>query len=364
MDNTDIDTYLKSVYYDAAHPASYSGIDKLYRFVKKERKISKARIKQWLTKQEVYVKHKPVRRSFKKLKVVVPEKYYQFDADTVSMVRFAQYNDGYKYILVIIDILSHYCWTCPLKTLTGKEMVSALKKTVETRPQKIRTDSGTEFLNAQVEKYFKSQHIEHFNTFNQTKANYAERMIKTLKSRISKYMHHNRTYQWFKVLSEVTKAYNQTYHRTIKMSPAQALQEDDPVLWKAQYSVQAKTPVPKRGKVFEYKMGDRVKLSFIKSVFDREYDEKWTDETFSISGRNRKQGLAQYTIKDWNNDPISGSFYEAELQRSSLPNDVEYKIEKILKKRTRKGKKEVLVKWEGWHKKFNSWIPEADVKDI
>ena len=83
------------------------------------------------------------------------------------------------------------------------------------------------------------------------------------------------------------------------------------------------------------------------------------------SGRMSTLSLQGAQIKDWSNDPVKGMFYSAELQKVELkdPNP-EYKIEKIIKRRTRNKVKEVLVKWLGWHRKFNSWIPESEVKDI
>ena len=38
-----------------------------------------------------------------------------------------------------------------------------------------------------------------------------------------------------------------------------------------------------------------------------------------------------------------------------------YRIDKVLKKSTRSGEKEVYVKWKGYSNDFNSWIPERDI---
>ena len=67
MANRDLDEYLKNIYYDAEHPASYSGVDKLYRFAKTDgQNISKGKITGWLSTQNVYNKHKPIRFNFKR----------------------------------------------------------------------------------------------------------------------------------------------------------------------------------------------------------------------------------------------------------------------------------------------------------
>lgn len=64
------------------------------------------------------------------------------------------------------------------------------------------------------------------------------------------------------------------------------------------------------------------------------------------------------------NEPIQGTFYHFELQKKKVTEDVLYRIEKVIKKRKRKGQRaDVLVKWEGWPKKFNSWIPNNSIQN-
>ena len=36
-------------------------------------------------------------------------------------------------------------------------------------------------------------------------------------------------------------------------------------------------------------------------------------------------------------------------------------VDKILKERTRKGEKEVLVSWYQWPSKYNSWIKKSEL---
>jgi hypothetical protein len=368
------ENYLESIYYKPEHPASYSSVDKLHRFVKSVgKRISKAEIKKWLSGQLAYNSHKEVRRTFKRRRVISPRKWYQFDVDTVSMIRFRKSNDGYNYILVLIDVMSKYAWTCPLKTLRGKEMVKALTLLIVKHPENLRSDGGSEFDNVDVKRFVKTRGINHFLTLNEKKANFAERLIKTLKSRITKYMHKHNSHEWVRVLPEITNSYNNTYHRSIRMSPVQAEKTNDVTLWNILYQSPAekKTIIPKVGgpkriNPYKFKEGDKVKLSFLKVPFVKDYDSKWTDEYFLITGRNNEQNVVQYTIKDCHNNPIKGRFYEQELQRVEIPDGANtvYNIESILKRRTRNGKKEVFVHWEGWDKRYRSWIPASEVKDI
>ena len=96
---------------------------------------------------------------------------------------------------------------------------------------------------------------------------------------------------------------------------------------------------------------------------DREYSQKWTGELFKIDTRFRREGVPVYTILDWDGERVDRTFYEPELQLVTIDPTTEYWVEKILKRRVRNKRKEVLVRWLHWPKKYDSWIPEADVKD-
>jgi hypothetical protein len=71
---------------------------------------------------------------------------------------------------------------------------------------------------------------------------------------------------------------------------------------------------------------------------------------------------ATYSLTDWNSEPIEGRFYEAELQK--VVDTGEYRIEKVLKTRTRKGQKEALVKWHGWPEQYNQWLPANSLQEV
>ena len=96
---------------------------------------------------------------------------------------------------------------------------------------------------------------------------------------------------------------------------------------------------------------------------DREYSQKWTGELFKIDTRFRREGVPVYTILDWDGERVDGTFYEPELQPVTINPTTEYRVDRILKRRVRNKRKEVLVRWLHWPKKYDSWIPEADVKD-
>ena len=104
-------------------------------------------------------------------------------------------------------------------------------------------------------------------------------------------------------------------------------------------------------------------MSHVRTVFDHEYSQKWTGEIFKIGTRFRRECVPVYTILDCENKRVEGTFYEPELQAVDVDLTTEYHIDKILKRRVRNKRKEVLVSWLHLPKKYNSWIAEADVKE-
>ena len=59
--------------------------------------------------------HKPIRRKFKKRRVLVSGMDRIWAADLVDMQAFSKFNRGVKYLLAVIDIFSKYDWLIPLK---------------------------------------------------------------------------------------------------------------------------------------------------------------------------------------------------------------------------------------------------------
>ena len=60
------------------------------------------------------------------------------------MQPFAKQHRGYRYILMIIDVLSKYGWAIPLLAKTGLEVIKAFQHLWRTQspPQKLWTDQG------------------------------------------------------------------------------------------------------------------------------------------------------------------------------------------------------------------------------
>lgn len=80
----------------------------------------------------------------------------------------------------------------------------------------------------------------------------------------------------------------------------------------------------------------------------------WSTEIFKIR-KTQNTDPATYLLEDMRCQPILGSFYVQELQKTKHP-DI-YLVEKVLKK----SKNKVYVKWLGLPTSENSWIKNTNV---
>ena len=270
-------------------------------------------------------------------------------ADLADMTAFKDYNDGYTFLLLVIDTFSKYGWIIPLKNKKGKTVADALKDIFEKRkPEKLWTDKGTEFKNKDVKKL-----IEIYSTENEEKSSIAERWIRTMKEKMFKYFTDNNTYNYIDVLPELVEDYNNTVHSSTKLTPTDASKEENELkVWRNLYPDRYKTSRlnPK------FSVGDEVRITKKKKDFEKGYTTRWTEEIFTIK-EIRETNPITYKLEDLQGEEIKGTFYEPELQKTEQQ---VFRIEKIIEKE--KGKS--FVKWKGYPDKFNSWVDNKDLIDL
>jgi transposase InsO family protein len=370
VDNNKINDILSQVYYNISGSDSFSGINRIYNHVKKEYPfIKRSDVYNWLKTQDTYSIHYPFRAKFQRSRIVVGGIDYMWEMDLMDMKNFVKYNKGVQYILVIIDVFSRYVWTIPCKNKSSETVYKALSEILRftsRKPKYVRSDKGKEFTNKMVQELFKKNNIQYFVTQSESKAAIVERVIKTIKGRISKYMYHKQTRKYIQVLSDITNSYNETYHSSIGRSPKSVTKDIETNLWYEMYASDRKPYVVKGNKKDSLlEIGQYVRISFLRHTFSREYREKWSTEIFQIYKRYMRDGIVVYQLRDLSGEDILGSFYRYEIQHVHIDKNTLYKIEKIIRsKRLKNGKKMYFVKWMNWGDKFNSWVSEEDIKDL
>ena len=103
-------------------------------------------VEECLKSQSAYTLHKPAGLNFKTRLVLAHQIDEQWQIDLVDMSKLLKHNDGFKFIMVVVDILSKYAWLEPLKSKHDIAVKNALKQIFsETirRPKVVQTDKTT-----------------------------------------------------------------------------------------------------------------------------------------------------------------------------------------------------------------------------
>lgn len=353
-------TDLATIYYDPSNPAGYSGVNSLINSVKNRH--PRSTVEDWLKKQDAYTIHKPVRKTFPRNKYIVSNMLELWQADLCDMRSLSKHNDENNFILTVIDVFSKMAWARPLKSKTAKAIINAFKEIFQecgSTPLKLQTDKGKEFVARPVQKFFKELDINFHVTNNpDVKAAVVERFNRTLKTRMWRYFTYSNSYRYIDVLRELLASYNNRYHSSIKMAPNNVNEQNVLEVWNNLYRKglgEERKP--------KFKVDQHVRISRTKSTFEKGYETNWSEEIFKIyEAINRKPPV--YRIIDLDGEVVEGTFYEQELQAVTLEKDRVFKINKVLSERGRGRSKEYLVSWRGYSDKFNSWIPESELRQI
>ena len=203
--------------------------------------------------------HKPIIRNFEKRKVHSSFRDNIWGADLANMQLLSNFNKGFRSLLYVIDIFSKYEWVILLKDKKGISIVNAFQKILkesDRKPNKIWVDKGSEFYNSSFKKWLRDNNTEMYSTNNEGKSVVAERFIRTLKTKIHKYMTSISKNAYIDKLDDMVYECNNTYHRSIEMKPVDV---KDNTYIDFEKEINDKDP--------KFKIGDHVRTSKYKNIF-------------------------------------------------------------------------------------------------
>ena len=91
--------------------------------------------------------HKPIIRKLEKRKVYSSFKDNIWGADLTDTPLLSKFNQGFRFLLCVIDIFSKYAWVVPLKDKKGITIAKAFQEILDEsgrKPNKIWVDKGIE----------------------------------------------------------------------------------------------------------------------------------------------------------------------------------------------------------------------------
>src|SRR6218665_892288 len=228
------------------------------------------------------------------------------------MQSFAEYNDGFKYLLSVIDIFSKYGWIVPLKDKSGKSVSQAFEKiftSSERKPKKLWVDKGKEFYNKDVQKL-----VELYSTEKEETSCIIERWNRPMREKMFKYFTANSTRRYIDAFESTVARYNDTRHSSIKCLLNDAsMKRNKTIVWRNLNSINTLNPEPIKPK---FSVGDKVRITKKKATFEKGYTPRWNEEVFTVT-QVQYTDPPTYKISDYNGEEIQGTFYEQELRKTT-----------------------------------------------
>jgi len=291
-----------------------------------------------------------------------------FQTDLSDMQNVATENEGYRYILCVIDIFSKKAYCRAIKHKSGEEVRDAFKVLAREAPELygsdkstiVASDAGKEYLNEPVQKWFTKHGIKHYTLQGDHKAAIVERFQRTLKERIYRIFTQRESYKYIDLLPTIVDAYNRTEHRSlgglrpIDITAGSVVERE---LFDSQFDIHPRQIT--RGDKDDIQVGDTVLISTSKSLYDKGYTGYWRQEPFTVA--TVKQGVPNkiYILRERNGELVQGGFYREQVQKIPPVADDEGEQPPVPKKRGRPRKVVVAVEEEQVVKRPRGRPPKA-----
>lgn len=353
--------YLEDNWKSLENPISFRGPSKVSAEIKRTLRVrpNKTTIEDFLAEQDAYTLNFKRRRRFPKRQVVTNGLNDLAGADLADVSNLSKWNDGVKFLLVVINCFSRFLYLRPVKdkkAVTVAKAMSEILKSLKVR--NIWTDFGGEFVSKEMKKLLTDNGIKLYHTYQSGKSVFAERAIREIRRMIQMYLTANNTKRYVDKLEDFAVHFNNSVNRTLGLRPNEVSPKNEHNVWHHLYMK------PSRRKfVVKFQVGDHVRISRDKGQFAKESEDNFTQEIFRVSKVSQKKyGPVMYVLTDLHDSPISGKFYDQELVHTKLA--AEFKISKIIRTRRRGGRKECYVSFIGYDSSFNTWIPSSDIHSI
>lgn len=218
----------------------------------------------------------------------------RWQLDLMNVMSFhPEENEGFTYLLMLIDVFSRRLTVVPLYDRSCKEVTAATELVFMRNgriPSSITSDSGQEFKGKALKSLCKKYNIRQFFTVSdRTHASVVERVIRTIRTRIGKLMTHLNTWRYIDHLEDIVDNYNDSIHSSISMSPNEAsssIANRQLALfhWKRRINHPKKNERRRRrNSPSRYNEGDIVRIPRPFKRFRKAHEPSFTDQSFRVS---------------------------------------------------------------------------------
>jgi transposase InsO family protein len=307
----DQEALLKKLYYDEK---ILFGRDKLWRYIvsnNPESKISRRQTLDWLKKQTNYqLNVRPPTRKDTKATGTTTTGYISIDLiDTGGIGK----DKGNTFILTTIDNFTRFADAIPLRNKSASVVLKAMMKAIDRSYEKvsvIQSDNGVEFN--LLKDYCASKGIKYLTSKPHTPQTNGtiERFNGTIKHMIAQLGNK----LWVKELPRLIDNYNNSYHTSIKTTPALVIDNAEEV---AKTVIAKKNKNPNTTRLREFVKGDKCRVALIKGAFDKRGSNTYTTEIYTVDKVYKSKKpfiLDSYKLRDSDGDLTNGRYNASQLQ--------------------------------------------------
>ena len=218
-------------------------------------------------------------------------------------------NRGYRYVLVVIDNLSKFGWTIPLKNKNSQTIKNSFENILinsKRKPNLIETDRGKEFYNNIFQDFLNKNNIKLYSRNRSYGAVFAERFNRTIRDLLKKIVFEHGDANWIGVLTTITNQYNNRIHSSTKLSPKDAsLKYNEGFVYK--------NLLDKRKKVIpKFQINDLVRVADLKKTFSKGDTTNWSYKLYKITE------IVNDTIPAYKIDNLKERYNESLLKKTEL----------------------------------------------
>ena len=167
------------------------------------------------------------------------------------------------------------------------------------------------------------------------------------------------TYRYIDVLPKFVKAYNDSVPSTTGMAPSRLTYADVFGIWRRTEAKWQRVECA----TAKFRVGLHFRINKVMK-FSKDAINNFSTKIFRIVKVIVRRPRAVYELEDLNGTPIVGQFYHVYLTSVRITSLTSYEIYKILDKGVIRCIREYHVRWRGYFRDFNSWIPASGVKYI
>ena len=242
-----------------------------------------------------------------------PNELWQFDI--LDLSRYAQKNDGYRYLLACVDVFTRRAYVEPMKQKNAENCSNAFHKILDkagatNKPKRLISDQDGSFLGGMFSEYLDKEKII-LNT-NALKDHHAlgilDNFAYRIKNILTKGFLNDKNVKWLDKIQDIVKTYNADTNRGLAgIAPNEADDDKMPTEEKAvkgeskeekkQRELRNKTRMTDHEKVFKLNVdkqlknnqmasleeGDKVRVTMMTGgALQKGTDPRWSDEVYKV----------------------------------------------------------------------------------